>query len=395
LKLEHAKLVGRIIYGNLLKYPLGKYKKMIEEVEMSPLINKIPVTGKRLSQTGSTTRREKYSANVIAEIIKNNKSLSIRYTYDGFNKLFQIEEHRIEKSKTCNPHSTMDRFVHKLRRINSRNEFTYQVLQEIIKKQSKYLLTGNPLYLTPLTQIDLSKAISVEDREIDNSWISRLISGLYVLTPSGEEMSLKYFLPSHKQVNKFFIKNLLDKETKDIISEKMEKPYSDVQIRDILQVQNRKLSVRSIAQYRREMGIQPANKRISGYKYPPLSANFSLLYPLTVASVRTNSPAGPGIYEFRLKNREIEYHNGKTPVIYIGSTGNIKKRFKDHLGKNTKNGRIRDFLKNHECSFRYIQFSKNWKEEERRMYQLFFNTYGAQPKCNRIKPGRINGENSE
>jgi len=388
LRREHAKLVGRIIFGNLLKYPLGKYKKMIEEIEMSPLINKVPVTVIHLSQTGSIIRGEKYSSRVIAGIVKNSNSLSFRYTYEGFNKRFQVAEHRTEKSRICNPHSTMERFVHKLRRISSRNELTYQVLQEIIKQQSKYLLTGNPLYLTPLTQIDLSKAISMKDKKIDNSWISRLISGLTVLTPSGEERPLKFLLPSRKQVNKYFIKNLLDKETKDIISRKMEKPYSDVQIRDILQIKNIKLSIRSIAQYRREMGIQPAKRRISGYKYPPLSANFSLLYPLTVASVRTNSPAGPGIYEFRLKNREIEYNNGKTPVIYIGSTGNIRKRLKDHLGKNTKNGRIRDFLTNHECSFRYIRFSNNWMEEEARFYQIFFSTYGAQPKCNRIKPGR-------
>ena len=361
---------------------------MIEEVEMSPLINKVPVTVKRLSQTGSTIRREKYSANVIAEIIRNSSSLSIKYTYEGFNKRYIIAEHLTKESKVCDHNHTMERFVHKLQRINSRNELTYQVLQKIIKQQSQYLVTGNPLYLTPLTQIDLSRSISIEDRRIDNSWISRLISGLTVLTPSGEERSLKFLLPSRKQINKFFIKNLLDKETKDIISGKMEKPYSDDQIRDILQIQNRKLSIRSIARYRREMGIQPAKRRISGYKYPPLSANFSLLYPLTVESVRTNSPASPGIYEFRLKNREVEYHNGKTPVIYIGSTGNIKKRLKDHLGKNTKNGRIRDFLKNHECSFRYIQFYKDWEQEEARMYQLFFSTYGAQPKCNRIKPGR-------
>ena len=388
MRQEHAKLVGRIIYGNLLKYPLGKYKKMIEEIEMSPLINKVPVTVKRLSQTCTTNQGENYSSRAIARIVRNSESLSIKYTYDGFNKRFQVEEHRTEKSRTYDKNSEMDRFVHKLRRISSRNELTYQVLHEIIKQQSKYLITGNPLYLVPLTQIELSRAISKENRKIDNSWISRLISGLTVLTPSGEERSLKSFLPSRKQVNKFFIRNLLDRETKDIISGKMEKSYTDVQIKNILQVQNRKLSVRSIAQYRREMGIHSAKRRISGYKYPPLSANFSLLYPLTVASVRTNSPAVPGIYEFRLKNREIEYHNGKTPVIYIGSTGNIKKRLKDHLGKNTKNGRIRDFLKNHECFFRYIRFSKDWNKEEARMYQLFYSTYGAQPKCNRIKPGR-------
>jgi len=361
---------------------------MIEEIEMSPLINKVPVMVNRLSQTASTMPGEKCSSRVIAGIEKNSSSLSIRFTYDGFNKRFEVAEHRKEKCKICDQNSEMEKFVHKLRRISSRNELTYQVLQEIIKRQGKYLVTGNPLYLNPLTQIELSKAISKGDRKIDNSWISRLISGLTVLTPYGEERSFKFFLPSQKQVNKFFIKDLLDKETKDIISEKIDTPNSDVQIRDILRIQNRKLSIRSIAQYRREMGIHSAKRRISGYKYPPLSANFSLLYPLTVESVRNNAPSGSGIYEFRLKNREIEYYNGKTAVIYIGSTGNIKKRLRDHLGKNTKNGSIKDFLNNHECSFRYIQFSKEWMEEEIRMYQLFISTYGAQPKCNKIKPGR-------
>lgn len=118
-----------------------------------------------------------------------------------------------------------------------------------------------------------------------------------------------------------------------------------------------------------------------------------MLYTLTVEAVQNNAPATPGIYEFRLKGKEIEYPNGKTPIIYLGSTKNIKKRLRDHIGKNSKNGRIRDFLKNHECSFRYVELStlqpqKNmkWREEEKRLYKLFVTTYGSAPKCNKVKP---------
>ncbi|MCK4827945.1 GIY-YIG nuclease family protein [bacterium] len=136
------------------------------------------------------------------------------------------------------------------------------------------------------------------------------------------------------------------------------------------------------------MGISPASKRASGYKYPPLSANFSMPYPLTVRSVQNSAPAASGIYEFRLNGQEIEYQNGKSQLVYTGSTKNIKKRLRDHLGKNNKNGRIREFLKKFNCSYRYIQFFKNWKGEEGKLYNLFVSTYGASPKCNRVSPVR-------
>ncbi len=164
------------------------------------------------------------------------------------------------------------------------------------------------------------KAISRENRKIHHSWISRVIGGLTVLTPSGEEKALKFFFPSQKQVNKFFIKDLLDREREDIVSNRIERPYTDEQIRDILPSS---LSSWSVAQCRKEMGIPPAKRRPSGYKYPPLTANFSMLYILTVEAVQSNAPATPGIYEFRLKGKEIEYPNGKTPIIYIGSARNI------------------------------------------------------------------------
>lgn len=61
-------------------------------------------------------------------------------------------------------------------------------------------------------------------------------------------------------------------------------------------------------------------------------------------------------------------------------------RIREHLGKNSKNGHIRDFLKNSGCSFRYIQLSNNWKEEESRLYKLFVATYGVPPRGNKVKP---------
>ena len=92
----------------------------------------------------------------------------------------------------------------------------------------------------------------------------------------------------------------------------------------------------------------------------------------------------PGKAETLIGPARVKF--AKQKIIYIGSTGNIRKRLREHLGKNGKNGHIRDFLKKGGCSFRYMQLSKDWKEEEKRLYNLFHTTYGAPPRCNRVRP---------
>lgn len=117
-----------------------------------------------------------------------------------------------------------------------------------------------------------------------------------------------------------------------------------------------------------------------------------MIFALTGESVRDNTLSVSGVYELRLKGKEIDYPNGKTDVIYIGSAKNLRKRIREHLNPNTKNGRIRDFLKSGECSFRYLKFPKAWEEEEAKLYSLFLSTYGASPRCNKVRPycGRRN-----
>lgn len=366
---QHAKFVGRVIFANFLILPLERYKNVIKEVEQSLYPRKVSadaVTVRRLSRAKIRNKGNK-SPKAIAEIVKNKNGFSIRYFYGGFNKIYGF---------SGAPYSKL---FYKLRRISSRNELTHRILKGIIERQKKFLETGNQIDLVPFSQVQLP---------VDNSWASRLVNRLSIITPFREEKPLKWFFQTQKDVNKRIIKQLLDKENDDIESGRQKKPLTDNQIRTKLESgYGVRLSRHSIGHCRKDMGIPPAGRRLSGYKYPPLSANFSLLYPLVLEEVLKCAPASQGIYEFQLKGREIEYSNGKTQVIYIGSTRNIRKRLREHLGKNSKNGHIRDFLKNHDCSFRYIQFSQNWKEEEGRLYGLFVSTYGAPPKCNRVKPG--------
>jgi len=402
--------VGRVIFANFLKLPLERYKNTIKEVEGSTLFKKLSGDGdkiaenpflrqndknevfrqswgtypdkssiiivKHLSKTKIPCEKINKSSEIVAAVVKAAKGFSIRYVYEGFNKTYTV----------CGTPSP--KLFYKLRRISSRNELTHRIILGIIEHQKKFLSTDDSIDLAPFSQVDLAKWLNGnKSPKIDISWISRLVNRLSVILPSGEERILKSFFPTQRDVNKRLIKQILDQENEDIDSGRIKGPLTDSQIRARLESKYRvKLSRHSIALCRKDMGIPPAKRRFSGYKYPPLSVNFSLLYPLTVESVQSNAPASPGVYEFRLKGKEIEYLNSRTAVIYIGSAKNLKKRLKEHLRANNRNGHIRHFLKKFDCSFRYIQFLKNWGAEEGRLYNLFVITYGAPPKCNRIRP---------
>lgn len=347
---EHARFVGRIIFANFLKLPLENYRDFIRETERCA--NSV-LTTNVLSK--AKIFREPKRSKAIAKIERVGEEFSIRYTYGGFNRIYI--------TRGSSP------LFYKLRRISSRNEVTHRIIEGIISHQRKYLERGNPIDLVPFRQVQLS---------IDNSWISRLVNRLSLITPWGEEKPLKWFFQTKKDINKRFIKLLFDKE---------KKPLTDNEIRARLKSEyGVRVSRHSVGHCRGDMGIPPARMRLSGYKYPPLLANFSVLYPLVLQEVLRNTPSSPGIYEFQVEGREIEYPKGKTRAIYIGSTRNIKKRLREHLGKNSKNGHIKDYLKKYGCSFRYIQVPEGWKQEEKRLYDLFTSTYGVPPKCNRVRP---------
>lgn len=420
---EHAKFVGRVIFANFLNLSLENYKSIIEEVESLPVF-------KQLSGVGSGRRRNRAaiivrhlsraktlndenknrSSTVVAKIEQRGKRFTIRYAYKGFNKMYVIDK---RVGKTLGADSDIRSTLFRLRRISSRNALTHELLRGIIEYQRGFLRTGNPIDLVPFSQIQLTKELpiagneksQIEKSKICNSWTSRLVNRLSVIIPSGEDKSLKSFFQTQKDINKRLIKQILDQENDDLQSGKLKRPYTDNELRTMLEALLREkhseritdrydenLNANSVSRWtvghcRKDMGIPPAKRRLSGYKYPPLSANFSMLYSLILEEVLRSAPSSPGIYEFRLKGKEIEHPNGKTQVIYIGSTKNIRKRLREHLGKNSKNGHIRDFLKNHDCSFRYIQFSTpHFREKERELYKLFVVTYGSPPRCNRVKP---------
>jgi len=386
---KHAKLIGKIIYANLLKQPLKKYKRMIEEVTKSLRAKRSNPELKinKLSKTESCHRKDLISSNVIAQIVKKKKGFGIRYSYEDFNKEYLISKKLFNTLKYKAYRNKSEKeilaLLYKMKRINSRNRLTCEVLEGIVEYQKVFLKTGNPIDLSVFNQKELAKSIS---NTTCNSWISRLTNKLSILTAQGEIIPLKFLFPAQKQINKFFIKKILDNESKLLISGKIKNPYSDEEIKNILASKSKNKPSRwSIGKCRKELGIPNSMKR-RNCKYPPISINFSILYPLNSQRINNNAPNSPGIYELNLKTQEVAYPNAFTRVIYIGRSMNIRKRLKDYLTNSNKNHNIRNFVKKHQCLFRYSLLKGNLREEEKKLYKLFLSTYGSAPKCNKVSP---------
>ncbi|MCK4401515.1 GIY-YIG nuclease family protein [bacterium] len=389
---DHAKLIGRIIFAGILTLPLKKYRNIIKEAEDSKLFRQIPVTIKSLNESHHTWEDEKNKSSVIiAKIEKIGNSFAIRYTCEGFNKKYLIDELFWERSCVD---SSIRSMLFRIRRISSRNELTHRIIKGLIKHQKKFLNTDNPVHLTPFSQVQLAYWINQgqKDSGFCSTWVSRLVNKLSVITPSGEERMLKSFFPTQKDTNKRLIKQILDRENEDIQSGKLKTPYTDNELRKIMEQQS-SISRSSVNCYRKDMGIPPAKRRLSGYKYPPFSANFSQYYSLTKKSIQQNCPTVSGVYEFCVKNNNgIEYTHGAINVFYIGSAANIRKRLNNHLSRGNKNGSIKKHLEAHQCLFRCIEFPHAWKEKEKKLLELFFSTYGSLPISNKMRGQSAKGK---
>ncbi len=410
---DHAKFIGRIIFARFLSFPLETYRNIIEEIEDSTLFKNLPLVIKLLNKSKDYLE-ENLSPDVIARICKDKNSFSIKYAYHGFNQFYMIKPDKLNeiiknKLLTLSETDSTDSCLYRLRRINSRNRLTHILLQELIRYQRRYFETADPLELLPLSQVDLVKYLNKNchltsppapwEKEqggnqlpvaIHHSWISRLVNRISLLTPAGEKRGLRFFFPSKTEVNKRLLKKILDEESKWLDSDKSKIPLTDHQIANLFKDRfGIYISRNSISQYRKDLGIPRARRRFLIYKYPPLSANFSPYYDLIKESIRRNCPAVSGVYEFCVKNKEIKYPNGFTKVFYIGSTTDIKKRLREHLNHGNKNGDIKRFIKTCRCLFRYIKFPHAWREEERKLLDLFFSTYGSLPRGNKLK-GRKN-----
>ncbi|BEP28744.1 RNA polymerase factor sigma-54 [Helicovermis profundi] len=144
-----------------------------------------------------------------------------------------------------------------IKNIEQRRNTIYRVVKSILDYQLDFFEKG-PMYLRTLTLKDIADEI-----EVHESTVSRAISGKYMQCPNGL-FEIKYFFQSgvsssfgegvSSESIKMIIKEMINKENSN-------KPISDQFISNELNELGIKVSRRTIAKYRDELGILSSSKR--------------------------------------------------------------------------------------------------------------------------------------
>ncbi|MBI4369097.1 MAG: hypothetical protein HY547_02590 [Elusimicrobia bacterium] len=140
------------------------------------------------------------------------------------------------------------RLLSRLEYFNQRKNTLYRVLESLLEIQTEYLVSGDPNKRRPYTQRTLASKLNIE-----TSALNRLISNKAIQMPWGLEAPIKALLPSAKSLLK-----------EHLCSIALAKPgLTDKKLAFELWLLCRaRLSPRSIAQYRKELGLDKRKRRV-------------------------------------------------------------------------------------------------------------------------------------
>ena len=146
-----------------------------------------------------------------------------------------------------------------IKAIEDRKNTLYRVLECLIDKQKEFFEKGYS-YIKPLNLKEVSTLLEVHD-----STISRTIKDKYILTSYGtikiKELFANGFTNKKSDLENITI-NKIKNEIKKIVNEEDKaKPLSDQSISLIFKENNIKISRRTVAKYREELGIKSSSIR--------------------------------------------------------------------------------------------------------------------------------------
>jgi len=141
----------------------------------------------------------------------------------------------LKKSATQQELQQIESLRRRMRLINIRKKMVKKVIEKAQEIQQGYLETGDKISLIPLTQVEISKIL-----EIDNGLTNKIVSN---------DLSLKRLFPSTRDVVRNHVEFIIKAE---------QCPLSDEEIKSIFPI---RISRRLIAQCRQELGLGNSYRR--------------------------------------------------------------------------------------------------------------------------------------
>jgi len=393
MKKRHE-LIGKIILSDVLEWGTKRFLSFVIDVEASSHYRRLSQDRVVVPNVPTNVLQQDEAVDLAESgvIARVSNDLAIHYAARELCVEYEVNSEELTRyldAVSSTVGQEVNRLLNKMRRISTRNRIVRSIVEGIVEHQKAYFGSGNELHLKPFSRADLARAISDGwrlDFVIDVSRISRAVQGLSLVTPWGEDVCLKSFFVTKRDMVRRCVKELVGMEKRNLAEGLIMVPYTDEELRRrVYEEFGLSVTRREVTYCRKGLGILPHLGR-NGYVYHTLAANFSQLYPFTAWSVASNAPDAPGVYELSLDSGGIDYPGGHCQTFYIGSARSLRRRLLGHLSSSSKNGGIKGLLSEKSCLFRYLSVPVRWPDEETRFYNLFVSTYGGPPLCNRIRP---------
>jgi RNA polymerase sigma-54 factor len=418
----YAALLGKIVLARFLELPLRTFDRLVTQAESStgftalrPWVTVGQLQGAQVAHDAADTHQtdipQTQSSPVLGKIrdMKNlypgtgaSRGLMFLYHRNSYAREYRFDEEGVNHLMS-RPDFPAERagILRRLRLINTRNRLTHALIQAVLVSQAAYLRSGQALALLPLTQAEISARLRSESNlsvVADPGRISRLVRVLSIALPNGEAVPLGGLFPKPRQVHCHFVDHVIKKEKAWMLQGVLREPLTDEAIATILEREyGIRLLRRTVANIRHDLAIPDCRSRSQRMNYLAATEGFSALLPLTPQALRTAVPAQPGVYEIRatLSSPASEARAGwlekSTPlsphgVVYIGSTGDLRKRLGDHLRGSSDNVLLHYHLSDGAARVRFRLVSEGWRRAERDLYRVFCETFGTPPLCNRMSP---------
>ena len=409
-----AALLGKIVLARFLELPLRAFDRLVTQAESSagftalrPWVTVGQLEGAPHDAHDAPQTR---ASPVLGEIsdMKNlypgtgaSRDLGFLYHRVSYTREYRFDEDGINllMSRPDFP-AELAGVLRRLRLINTRNRLTHALMQTVLASQAAYLRSGQALALLPLTQAEVSVRLRSESNlsvVADPGRISRLVRVLSIALPNGEAVPLSGLFPKPRQVHCHFVDHVIKNEKTWMFEGVLREPLTDEAIAAILESEyGIRLLRRTVANIRRDLAIPDCRNRSQRMNYLAATEGFSALVPLTPQALRTAVPAQPGVYEIRAAldspmRSEAGWLEKSAPpgphgVVYIGSTGDLRKRLGDHLRGSSDNVLLHYHLSDGAARVRFRLVSEGWRRAERDLYRVFCETFGTPPLCNRMSP---------
>lgn len=332
------------------------------------------------------------SAPVLGRIVHREDGPAFLYRHTVLAREYRFDERAIGDFRALERETAV--LLHRLRLINSRNRLTHALIAALIDFQREFLVSNDPLALIPLPQAHMSKLLR-ERTELpmvaDAGRISRLVRGLAITMPDGKTLPLSRLFPSERLLHCHRLDSLVKSEKQLLLAGEIARPWSDAQLAALLEQRHgTRLSRRSVAAIRHQLAVPDCRRRAALADYRAATEGFSALLPLTPQALAAHVPPRAGVYEIRAplaaESRNPADAVERLPVVYIGSTRDLRKRLADHLRGSSGNMMLHRHLAEGWAKVRYRIVDAHWRTLERRLYLAHRETFGAPPPCNRMSP---------